>query len=401
VNLSVKVEFLEAVLNREPVSGLTHNFYRYPARFSPLFARAAIEAFTQPGDTVLDPFAGGGTTLVEARALGRRAIGTDINPLATFITHVKTSPLPRDDISMIEEWSEWMRSSLNLRTPLFRVGVWVEEGYQRNISGRKTWPIRKTLELALDYIEELPQERQRRFVRCALLKSAQWALDGRKEVPKAHEFRKQFFAHLQEMLDGVKEFSATVRSSDRLYKSHGSFRTLCLNCSAVGIEHEPRVTKSGPPKLILTSPPYPGVYILYHRWKVLGRKETPAPFWIANTLDGNGMAYYTFGDRKTNLRRNLSEYYDQLLSAFTSLAKIANQDTWLVQMIGFSDPLLQLSGYLDVMREAGFTEVRFKDLATSSDGRLWRCVPHRRWYAAYQESASETSKEVVLFHQLA
>jgi hypothetical protein len=50
------------------VSGLTHDLYRYPARFSPLFARAAIETFTEPGDTVLDPFAGGSTTLVEALA---------------------------------------------------------------------------------------------------------------------------------------------------------------------------------------------------------------------------------------------------------------------------------------------------------------------------------------------
>ena len=65
------------------------------------------------------------------------------------------------------------------------------------------------------------------------------------------------------------------------------------------------------------------------------------------------MAYYTFGDRKTNLRRNLSAYYEQLLSAFTSLAKIANQDTWIVQMIGFPDPSGQLPGYLDVMKEGG------------------------------------------------
>jgi hypothetical protein len=42
-------------------AGHTHNFYRYPARFSPQFARAAVEAFSAPGDTVLDPFVGGGT----------------------------------------------------------------------------------------------------------------------------------------------------------------------------------------------------------------------------------------------------------------------------------------------------------------------------------------------------
>src|SRR5713226_165022 len=84
--------------SREPVSGLTHNFYRYPARFSPQFARAAIEAFTQPGDVVLDPFMGGATTLVEASALARTAIGLDINELSCFVACAKTTPLTDTDI---------------------------------------------------------------------------------------------------------------------------------------------------------------------------------------------------------------------------------------------------------------------------------------------------------------
>src|SRR5262249_7180553 len=61
---------LDAINYQGYVSGLTHNFYRYPARFSPRFARGAIEAFSERGDVILDPFMGGATTLVEARALG-------------------------------------------------------------------------------------------------------------------------------------------------------------------------------------------------------------------------------------------------------------------------------------------------------------------------------------------
>src|SRR5437763_1215443 len=45
-----------------------------------------------PGDTVLDPFCGSGTVLLEALLADRCAIGADVNPLARLISKVKTSP---------------------------------------------------------------------------------------------------------------------------------------------------------------------------------------------------------------------------------------------------------------------------------------------------------------------
>lgn len=67
---------IRAAQDGSRVAGFTHDFYRYPARFSPVFVRSVLEHYTQPGDWVVDPFAGGGTTLVEALALGRNALGT-------------------------------------------------------------------------------------------------------------------------------------------------------------------------------------------------------------------------------------------------------------------------------------------------------------------------------------
>lgn len=52
-----------------------------------------IKTFTQPGDTVLDPFGGSGVTLVEALMLGRRAIHIDINPLSEFIVKNLIEPI--------------------------------------------------------------------------------------------------------------------------------------------------------------------------------------------------------------------------------------------------------------------------------------------------------------------
>ena len=71
---------VEAVKDQSRVSGCTHQFYTYPAGFSPVFAGAAIESLTKKGDLVLDPFMGGGTTVVEAIRHGREVVGVDLNP---------------------------------------------------------------------------------------------------------------------------------------------------------------------------------------------------------------------------------------------------------------------------------------------------------------------------------
>jgi DNA modification methylase len=60
--------------------------------------------FTRPGEIVLDPFMGG-TTLVEACSLGRKAVGTDISSLATFTANVKTTPLSENDFKKISDWA--------------------------------------------------------------------------------------------------------------------------------------------------------------------------------------------------------------------------------------------------------------------------------------------------------
>lgn len=392
---SLEEGFLEAVHTREPVIGLTHGFYRYPARFSPLFARAAIQAFTKPGDVVFDPFMGGGTTLVEARSLGRRALGTDISSLATFVSRVKTTPLSVEDKEVISRWADTLHEKLSLRNPSVRALKWMGSGYQRNVDDRITWPIRKTLELALAEVDALPRLRQRRFARCVWLKTAQWALDCRTNIPTASRFRQRFFENLKRMLEEALEYASIVHDSDRQYEHSGSFRSLCLNRSAIGIETQPIWGNNPPPTLVLTSPPYPGVHVLYHRWQVQGRRETPAPFWIADTLDGNGASFYTLGDRKA---KDLTSYYDNITACFASIAQVTNNATLVVQMVAFSDPSWQLPRYLETIEQAGFLELPYPDFANSADGRLWRSVPNRKWYAD-QKGTLPASKEVVLFHR--
>lgn len=69
-----------------------HGFHTYPARMHPVTAARLVTAFSEEGATVLDPFCGSGTVLVEAMLAGRRALGTDLNPLAVRLAGLKTTP---------------------------------------------------------------------------------------------------------------------------------------------------------------------------------------------------------------------------------------------------------------------------------------------------------------------
>ena len=55
---------------------------KYRGNWSPYIPRNLLLRYSQPNDLVLDQFVGGGTTLVEAKLLGRNIIGVDVNPTA-------------------------------------------------------------------------------------------------------------------------------------------------------------------------------------------------------------------------------------------------------------------------------------------------------------------------------
>jgi len=76
----------------------SHNFHSFPAKFPPQLPRLFIENLTQPGDLVLDPMQGSGTTVVETSLSGRRALGFDIDPLANLIAQVKTTILKSEEV---------------------------------------------------------------------------------------------------------------------------------------------------------------------------------------------------------------------------------------------------------------------------------------------------------------
>lgn len=189
-----------AARDRRRISGLTHNFYRYPARFSPTFAATAIECFSETGDLILDPYMGGGTTIVEALAKGRRAVGNDLDSLATFVTKVATMPLDPKEARAVSKWASRVIPNLNYRISRDELASLLNTDKTYNLTLARGRFIEKILAGAIESVVQLPTKDAQDFARCAILGVAQWALDGRRTHTPLSEFRKRLCNTVTDML---------------------------------------------------------------------------------------------------------------------------------------------------------------------------------------------------------
>lgn len=383
-SINDELELIRSLYSEKRVSGLTHNFCRYPARFSPEFARETILQFSNEGDYVLDAFMGSGTTIVEAIANGRNAIGVDINPLSCFITKVKTTPLSKRDKEKILEWVDRINFVESF-----------DEDHSHDSDGLKNIPdeFKNILINLTKTIDTFEFPRQKNFAKCALFRLAQWALDCRKEIPQINVLRGQLVKQVNEMLDGIDELVFTTQGKG-IRKHHiTGRRQLYLGSLDDLINNQVFSRMQSKVRLVLTSPPYPGVHVLYHRWQVNSRRETPAPFWLAGLHDGHGEAYYTLGGRSSS---GITNYFTRLREIFNSVRLFIHPDAIVAQLVAFSNPDKQLPAFLDSMRLAGYEE--FKPFSSLNSERPNRLVPNRKWYTNI-ESNQHASNEVLLFHR--
>jgi DNA modification methylase len=385
---------INAVMTHERVEGAPHDFYRYPARFSPIFAREVIKAYTTPGEVVIDPFCGGGTTLLEAMSLGRRGAGVDVSTLATFIARTKTTPLSVHDRHAIEQWSDEVAvETLFSCDGSGRPPEEDREHYERNLPDG----VREFFSWVISRVTRLDKTRQQAFVRLILLSVGQWALDCKISAPSKTALRDELVTRLRETIGNYMEFLSGTAELNGLPRCRlGAMRRI-IHRDARSIHMDGRIPRSWlPAKLVVTSPPYPGVHVVYHRWQINGRKETPAPFWLANQRDGAGESFYALGRRD---EPGLGTYFDRLKDVFSSVRSLLSEDAQVFQLVAFSNPTWQLPAFLKAMESAGYVETLVEaNHECIVGGRVWRQVPGRKWYANKLGNIP-ASKEVLLIHR--
>lgn len=81
----------------------THGLHAFAAKCPPQLVKYGLRYYSKPGELVVDPMVGSGTTLVEARIMGRHGIGYEIDPLARLISQVKCREIEESSLRVAYE----------------------------------------------------------------------------------------------------------------------------------------------------------------------------------------------------------------------------------------------------------------------------------------------------------
>lgn len=364
-----------------------HNFYKYPACFPPILASEVIKTFTERGDLVLDPFVGGGTAAVEAMLLGRRFLGVDLNDLAIHSSKAKTTPLKRGAISNLDSWIEHIAS---LSAP----DSYEQDEYE-DVKELSVLPgeVAYFLGKVRDSFDRIDDSGARRFAQCVVLRAAKIRLEGDQEKLSFHSIKDLVISSYERMIDAIIETKVLLEDAGEFLKPKilkGDNTTLKTSAAVKKMLGRDKV------KLVVTSPPYPGISVLYNRWQIQGRRETAIPYWLIGSRQIETASYFTMGHPKTNL--GLNNYFSQIKASFTNICGYLEKNTLVAQVLAFGDKKSQFHTYLDAMTEAGLVEIK-NISGRSHDGRIWRSVANRKWYNQFKDGASKRSEVIFFFRK--
>lgn len=252
-----------------------HGFHSYPARLHPVTARRLIEAFSHPRETILDPFCGSGTVLVEARLAGRGAVGIDANPIAVRLSNLKAQGrseaerrqlvLAAHDVAALADQRRQSRAGASRRfaaedVALFDPHVLMELDGLRvaidAIAGAERTALRADLEMVLSAILT---KLSRRSSETSMQKNNRRIAPG---------FPTRTFARkAEELAERLAAIWSQLHSAPQATAREGDAREL-PGVSPASID------------LVVTSPPYPGVYdyLAHHAARLRWLRLKPSEF---------------------------------------------------------------------------------------------------------------------------
>ncbi len=249
----------------------THNLHPYPAKFPPQIPRRLINVLTSPGDTVLDPFCGSGTTLVEARALGRSSIGIDSNPVAVLASLAKTLVLDSPGFSALDGLDKAVEADISRITgqPILMATVTpdIAPVTPPQIPNRERWftpQAMHELGMILARVDELAHPSAATVARACF--SAILVQASNQDSETRYTAR----AKTVEVGDVLRRFREKLMHTVRMHRGWLRGASSSAATALVGDARQLDASEIGLVDAVITSPPYANAfdYHLYHRHRL-------------------------------------------------------------------------------------------------------------------------------------
>jgi hypothetical protein len=230
-----------------------HRLHPYLGKFVPQLAEVFLRRFARPGQLVWDPFAGSGTTLVEANALGLRAGGCDLSAFNCLLAGVKTASYDREEL---------LADVVRLSEPREPAPAPAASPYLER------WFAPGALADLLAFRDRIPETTYADLWRVVLSRAARSARLARHDdldFPR-EPVRGEYMCHkhrrtCRPVAEAEKFLRRYVRDAAQRVTEFGDVRT---DAAVTILSGDARlVDPPGPVDLVFTSPPYPGL-IDYH-----------------------------------------------------------------------------------------------------------------------------------------
>jgi DNA methylase len=368
--------FLEA-----PRAHAVHGLHPYPAKFVPALPRLVIQRLTDPGDLVMDPFAGSGTALVEALLEGRRAVGGDLNPVAIVSARAKTARLTPEQLARLDDVGEEIPD--RVAQALARPGDLVlppdwEPTAGRRFRGLSFWFSQDVaLELAAlktAIAGERDEACRSVLYMClsSIVVSVSWQDSDTRYVRREKDIGQGYPTSLY-----VRRLAA-ARAAIQLFSEKAGFSGQVFMSDARHASY----AKEGSVRLVVTSPPYPNAwsYHLYHQNRILWLDHDP---WAFKTQEiGHHRAY------SAARGSSAADFRDDMQKSMEAMRRALRPDGTAVIVVGDSVVRGAIvrndSVVVQAATDAGFTHIITCD----------RCIDPKR--KAFNPSIGKIKTEHVL-----
>jgi DNA modification methylase len=301
-----------------------HRLHPYLGKFIPQLVEVFLKKYFQPGQMILDPFVGSGTTLIEANLLNMPSVGVELSEFSYLIAKVKTQKynvelVEKEILDILNKTKEFSRKIQKNQRSLFEKWDFEPSEYFKN------WYHPRAIKEIYFYRSLIPNYQNQDILKIILSRSARSARQiphydlARPKKPVKERYwclkHKQYCEPINNAIKFITRYSLdTIKRIKEFDKLRTSAKIILLQGDARIIKLPLKKEIEG----IFTSPPYLGL-INYHEqhryaYELFDFKEYPEAEIGSPNKNGN--------DNKERYKKDIAAVFKNMNNYLKSGAKI-------------------------------------------------------------------------------